>query len=544
MVSSGRLTIVYLLLFLSTVASAQSQRTVDKSTNSTISGKVIIGGKGISGVVVGLVQVLSSGSSSHAPTRFRGTSDEDGNYRITNVAPGTYQVVAVAPAYVATDGRKSIVVGKNESVENIDITLLRGGVITGKVIDAEGNPVIEERIYLSQAATGQAPFYLNNLQTDDRGIYRAFGVPAGRYKVSAGTDGHSISNRGSKAEHQRTYHPSATDVAEATVIEVSEGSEAVNVDITLGRTLSRYSAFGRIIDADTSKPVPAMRVAVQFFFPNGSTSTIAGESNKDGEFHVKDLAPGKYAVYVDVPPGSEMHVDPVRFEVIDQDVDGLLLKAAIGGTISGVVIIEGTDDPKLRANLARSRIVGSIAGQMASDTVGRWVHSASINPDGSFRLSGLPAGRFMLQFQSSDPLRFIRLEHNGVTYPRGIEIKEREQITGLRFIVSHANGTIRGVVKRAEGLVLPQGARLMIGLRRTEDPLGTYGSTMEVDARGHFLVERLVPGTYEVVVVLLNVLPSQRPRFPRPTQTVVVTGGAVAEVTLTLQMPNPAPGGP
>jgi hypothetical protein len=69
--------------------------------------------------------------------------------------------------------------------------------------------------------------------------------------------------------------------------------------------------------------------------------------------------------------------------------------------------------------------------------------------------------------------------------------------------------------------------------------------TMEADARGHFLIERLVPGTYEVVVVVLVSLPpSQRPRFPRPTQTVVVTGGAAAEVTLTLQMPNPAPGGP
>jgi protocatechuate 3,4-dioxygenase beta subunit len=534
MVSSGRHAIVYTLLLLSTVVSAQSQSAVDKGATSTITGKVTVGGKGISGVVVGLMLVASP--SRHLPTRFRGISDEDGNYRITNVQPGSYEVIAVAPAYVATEGRKSVIVGRNEVIENIDITLLRGGVITGKVTDADGNPVIEERIQLSQASSGQSVFYnRSSIFTDDRGIYRAFGVPAGRYKISAGTDGESLSSRGSTAAHQRTYYPSVTQAAEATVIEVSEGSEATNVDITLGRELRRYSAHGRVVDADTSKPMPAMRVSVQLFFQNGSTSVTAAESDKDGEFNIQNLYPGKYSVFVGSINDSEWHAEPVRFEVVDQDVDGLLLKTSRGASAWGVIILEGTNDPKVRANLARGRVFGNVA----NNNPGRNSHSASINPDGSFALNGLPAGRLMLQLQTPDKLIVTRLEHNGVAYPRGVEIKEREVLTGLRVVASHANGTIRGVLKLPEGLVLPQGSRFMLGLRRSEDPPFTYyGAPIQTDARGHFLIEGLIPGTYEIVLAgLVNARPERQPSIQRTTHTVVVTGG-VTEVTITLQTDN------
>jgi hypothetical protein len=128
MVSSGRQTIVYILLLLSTVVSAQSQSAVDKAATSTISGKVTVAGKGVSGVVVGLI-ISDHFRSNVRRTRFRATTDEDGNYRLTSVPPGTYDVIPASPIYVASDGRKSLVVGKNETVENIDIALERGGVM-------------------------------------------------------------------------------------------------------------------------------------------------------------------------------------------------------------------------------------------------------------------------------------------------------------------------------------------------------------------------------------------------------------------------------
>src|SRR6185369_13247562 len=97
MVFSGPRTILLFLLLLSSVASAPSQSVADKTATSTVSGKVTVGGKGLQGVVVGLV-TSDQTRSNFRPTRFRGVTDEDGKYRITNVQPGTYEVIPASPA--------------------------------------------------------------------------------------------------------------------------------------------------------------------------------------------------------------------------------------------------------------------------------------------------------------------------------------------------------------------------------------------------------------------------------------------------------------
>ncbi len=535
MVSSGR-KIVPLLFLLSAIVSANAQPAADKAPRATISGKVTIGGKGVSGVVVGLA--VATPSSSIQVTRFRGVTDEDGNYRIKNLPPDTYQVLVAAPAYVQSDGRKSVVVGKNEVVENVDITLNRGGVITGKVTDVDGRPVVEEQIFFS-ATESRLP-YLRMVRTDDRGVYRAFGLPPGRYTVSAGKD--SVSSFGRTGDGpQRTYYPSSLNASDATTIEVNEGSEANDIDITLGRQVSTYTARGRIIDGDTSQPLPNARIGIQLFFSGGSTSrSAAAESMKDGEFKVENLSPGKYAVYLDSQTDSELISEAVRFEVTDQDIDGLLIKTSRGGSISGVVVLEGARDPAAKINLAGHRIVVFLSGQNNQQPL----PPANIDQNGSFHVTGLPAGHLMLNLPiNRDHLRLLRIERDGIVYRGDIEIKEREQLTGLRVVVSQANGKIRGVLKLPEGVALPATARLLVYVRRIEDPTAS-NSPVEADARGQFLVQDLVPGTYEFNVAVVGVPVDQRPRIPRPVQTVVVTNGTIADVTITVQLPKTASGGP
>lgn len=537
MVSSGRQQIVSLLLLLSAIITANAQPAVDKTSTSTISGKVTIGGKGVSGVVVGLATQTSF--SSIYITRLKAVTDDDGNYRIKNVPPGTYQVLVSALTEVP-DTRTSVTVGKDETIENIDVALVRGGVITGKVTDADGRPIVEEEISFTLTTQTRGLPYVRLIRTDDRGVYRAFGLPAGRYLVSAGKDSGASFGK-ANAGHLRTYHPTAATPAEATPIEVNEGTEATNVDITLSRQLSTYTARGRIVDGDTSQPVPNTRIGVQLFFEaNGSVSFgTAAESTKDGEFKIENLPPGKYAAYLDAQANSEHFSDPVRFEVIDQDIEGLIIRTSKGGTASGMVVVEGPHDRTVKANLAGSQIFAAVS----KESYGRTRPSATINPDGSFQITGLPAGRLMLDLQTRDRLQLMRIERDGVVYRDGIQIKEREQITGLRVVVGQADGTIRGVLKFPEGWQVPAKARLLVWVRRMEDP-SVNVLPVEADARGQFLVQGLVAGTYEFNVHLVGVPGDQLPSIPRPTQTVVVTNGAIAEITIALQLPKPSPGGP
>ncbi|HEV2835655.1 MAG TPA: carboxypeptidase-like regulatory domain-containing protein [Pyrinomonadaceae bacterium] len=227
MLSSTRRTIRFgscIVLVTSVVVLAHAQTVATKEATSTISGKVIVKGKGIPGIVVG----MRSGEQRYRETTaYRGVTDEKGEYKITNVPAGNYSVWPSAPAYVPTDemGAKTLMVEKGETIENVDFTLVRGGVITGKVVDADGRPVIEEDVLvMPMPGKGVYRNYYQplNVRTDDRGVYRIYGLPAGQYMVGAGQDEQNSypSGRG-RAPFRRTYHPATLDSKQATVIEVT-----------------------------------------------------------------------------------------------------------------------------------------------------------------------------------------------------------------------------------------------------------------------------------------------------------------------------------
>ena len=84
---------------------------------------------------------------------------------------------------------KAIDLADGENVENQEIALKRGAVITGRVTDASGKPLVEQRVELTrldergQPARGAPGFSPYANLTDDRGIYRIYGLQAGRYLV-------------------------------------------------------------------------------------------------------------------------------------------------------------------------------------------------------------------------------------------------------------------------------------------------------------------------------------------------------------------------
>src|SRR3954451_24172068 len=173
MVSSGRHAISCIILVLSTVIFAQAQTGPDKISGATITGKVTIKGKSAPGIAVVLVQNMEGYQK---VTRYRALTDDTGTYRITNVPPGNYRAETAAPAFVAVGGfsnpfgkTATLLINKDETVDNIDFELVRGGVITGKVTDSDGRPVIEETVSISSAESD--PSYSSrerNTRTDDR----------------------------------------------------------------------------------------------------------------------------------------------------------------------------------------------------------------------------------------------------------------------------------------------------------------------------------------------------------------------------------------
>jgi hypothetical protein len=544
-----------ILGYLGYYSVAQSQtKPIKKTLTGTVSGRVTIKGKGAPGVVVG----LRTGEFTRQPgPLFKSTTDQEGNYRIIDVPAGNYQVAPIAPAFVVSDGPAygsrgtPLVITEGEAVDGIDFALLRGGVITGKVTDAEGRALIDERITLFRADPNNqrgSAFYFapEGFQTDDRGIYRMFGVPAGRYKVGQSEDGFYRSIEEGRPSSKQTFHPDVTDLAKATVIELAEGAEATNIDITVGRTIQGFSARGKVVDGDTGQPVANVRVGLEMMIDEQHSfipATVA--SNSLGEFRIENLTPGKYAVVILPQQESALRADAVAFEVTDQDITGLLVKTEKGASLAGTVVLEGTDDKTALTKLGQLRVQAYIRSEGFNSGFNQ---SAPINADGSFRLGGLGSGIANLSLGAQDRsllkgFVISRIERDGIVQARTLEIKPGEQITGVRVVVTYGTATIRGVVKFENGS-LPTGAQCAVRLVKpgeTSPDMTMWAS--QVDLRGHFVIEGVAAGSYELSVSAY--IPSLRNKEPSARQQISVADGAVTEVTVTLDLnQNPGPPNP
>ena len=180
MASSTRPAIAGTLIVLALAIAAFAQNNPQpKEPGATISGRVTSKNKGVAGITL-VLRFNDHVTYSQRTTDYRAVTDVDGVYRITNITPGNYTVVVAAPAFVSGEANNSriLLVNKGETIENVDFNLVHGGAITGKVVDDEGRPLIEEAVQIIPVNENRS-YYIPNVVTDDRGVYRAFGLTPG-----------------------------------------------------------------------------------------------------------------------------------------------------------------------------------------------------------------------------------------------------------------------------------------------------------------------------------------------------------------------------
>lgn len=430
--------------------SVQSQTAETRIKTATISGRVLAKGGPAQGVLVYL-SPQSSPKPSNPDAYLRARTDESGRFRIAGVAAGAYSIIPLAPGFVysAGDGMspqgKSLKVSEGENVENVDIEIYRGGVITGRVTNSQGQPLFGKQVMLSKLEEDRLPgasaVHGPNLEmhlTDDRGVYRLYGLPVGRYLVSVGipysSGAVSVSSNG--AFYPQTFHPGAANESEAKVIEVTEGSEIAGVDITLLEPILARSISGRVIDAYTGQPVEGLLISCQEMSdrPGYNYYKGGGRSGANGEFILKRMAPGKYQLVVLPERENKVSSDPVPCELGNSDVAGVEIKVRQEGLISGVVVIEGTDDPNALAKLpVHCLYLDVLVGR--SDTPRRF--NPKINADGSFHLRGLPQGRAYIGYDPKSNCRdfsLARVELNSAVLRGGIGVGLKP-VTGARVVL-------------------------------------------------------------------------------------------------------------
>jgi protocatechuate 3,4-dioxygenase beta subunit len=271
---------------------------------ASISGHVTIAGKSASGVTV----VATTGSSFlDAKTVAKATTDDEGNYKLTGLAPGHLKISPLGKAFIAkTDdeynrAEQSVNLGEGEAITKVDFELVRGGVVTGRITDADGRPLIGEVVNVVQNH-GTAPAWPVTMVedgrklTDDRGIYRIYGLSPGSYRVSVGQAANdrngSVMGFGG-SQYVKTFYPGVQEEAKAALIEVKEGSEDRNIDIMVNKPGSGFSASGRVVDADSGQPVPNVYIGHSSIGEDdqemGGMNFSGSQTDANGKFRLEGL---------------------------------------------------------------------------------------------------------------------------------------------------------------------------------------------------------------------------------------------------------------
>jgi hypothetical protein len=310
--------------------------------------------------------VLAAGDDGLPPSQT--FTDDGGRYAFRNVRPGLYLLSSrgvglgvgsnrVAFGQRSPAERGGLITVQAGAVLDIDLTLPPAAVISGRIVDEYGDPmenahVRVERIEfkgrrrLSGAVGGM--FGGPSRQTNDLGRYRVFGLPPGRYVVSA-VVGETVPGwqTADWPGYARTYFPSTPVPDEGQTVEVGQGEDRLNVDITLLRghvariAGTAYTAAGEPLQGQVSLIQSYRSGAI-------ATPPVSVRTNVGGSFEFLHLGPGEYVLHATGPRANVWTEGAfgARFVTVDgADATGIVMRLSSGSTIEGRLTLEGGDRP-------------------------------------------------------------------------------------------------------------------------------------------------------------------------------------------------------
>jgi len=335
-------------------------------TAGSVTGQVVCGDTQRPARLAGVLLLLAPSTTAAAKPaeggeRVQVLTGLDGSYTATHLAPGDYYVFPTMAGYVqpasmmqaAMDsgadmtkplaGVAVVHVSAGVTVRQ-DLALVRGGVVSGRVVWDDGSPVPRAMVTL-QVAKGDGrhvPSQVGSLEwagammgggmfsmTDDLGQYRIAGLAAGKYVAVAVVAAH-----GQFATHAGKTSMSSSDIGlvayapgsfrrdGAKAIVVSAGQEQSGEDITFSLT-GTHSVSGRVVSAEDGHGISSGVVRVEDASDNALNRSRHVDAS--GGFNVQAVPPGTYQLTVSgvVDAGRGYAQGNQSVVVGDTDVVGL-----------------------------------------------------------------------------------------------------------------------------------------------------------------------------------------------------------------------------
>lgn len=491
--------------------------------SGTITGRVITA----DGQPLAETQIIAFGVNVKLGENQHTATDEEGNFKLTGLQPGVYQLMAMMPGYVSPRALSDAPL--HRPGDQVTITLVKGGVITGRVTDVTGEALVGVRVTPRRVrdAAGRrvtandmtAGLTQIGRMTDDRGVYRLYGLAAGDYVIGVNSGINSgfgqFGDSNDILHESPTFHPSSTRDA-AAEIAVREGAEVTGIDIR--HRAERGHAVSGLLSGEVESDAVVNVVVVLLRNPATGQTEAMTMALGSRNFALYGVADGEYELIALRQNESDDRAmsAPRRVSVKGADVTGVELKLLKLASIAGNILIEkakpgetcrppetySAREISLRAN--REDQTNSQSLSLLQLDLGGLPFTQP-NDKNEFTLKNLEAGSYRIAADLPGENWYIR----SLTQPAAqagkrtdaarqpFVLKQGEKRSGIELTIAEGAASLSGnAVAAREGQTLP---RLRVHLIPAEataaEDLLRYAETT-AEQNGAFQFKHLAPGKY------------------------------------------------
>jgi hypothetical protein len=273
----------------------------------------------------------------------------EGRFELEDLAPGRFRLSALAPGFLP-ETRAGLTLTAGSAIDGIEIVVLRGATLEGRVLTPDGSPAAGARVIVldQPAEAGLGLAGRPETLADSEGHYQLGGLSKGDRKVHAGLP---------------EFQPARRQ------IQVQEGVN--QLDLRLGKG---FEVSGRVSGPEG----PVAGAALRLLPLDTTEAPSSAASGPDGAFRFKAVAAGRYRVQTE-KPGYASDADEIQ--IAGTSVTGLDIRLKRGSAIAGRIL--GLDFQ----DLSEVQIVAT----SSDDRPGQ---AGQIAYEGHYRIEGLGPGEW------------------------------------------------------------------------------------------------------------------------------------------------------
>jgi Carboxypeptidase regulatory-like domain len=434
-------------------------------------------------------------------------SDAEGHFLLKDLEAGQYILFVQRTGYVtqvygqryAGEQGTTVTLNPGQTLTDIIFHMIQGGVITGRVVDEDSEPMPRAQVQALQFRYLQGRRRLmpvGNAMSDDRGEYRIFGIRPGQVYVRASlrgsgfgppAEGMDSSSPSETMSYPPVFYPNVLEASQASSLAVRGGDE-IHVDFSMSPQRS-YSVSGRVVggvQGTSGRGTWLMlikRGEGDFVFGPGLNTGL----REDNTFTFKQVLPGSYSLVAQQQEEKGSASARVELDVREGDIQGVVVALSPKVDVNGRIAFDTTPAPKLTGvNIALS------PEDMQDFMRGAY---GQVKEDGSFTLQAAPDERYRISAYGMPNGMYLKSASAGRD---DVLEKGFSPATSRSLDLYFAPGsTLSGTINGADGQGEP-GVTVVLAPDRKLAGLADAFRTASSDQNGHYQLQGLRPGSYHV----------------------------------------------